>query len=803
MIANPPRLRSDLVLSEQQTADGTSLIVKDPVFDRFFRFGPVERFIAEQLDARTPIDVVRERTEERFGAVLAPETLSAFVRHLDDNALLDTVEARARAERKERRKEVEGWRLRGSLLYLRFPLVDPDRFITRLAGWVRPLFSAHFLVSASLLILLAVAIVLSNGSDLAAQSRDLFRLSTIPLALVLLVVIISAHECAHAVTCKRFGGEVHEMGFMLFYFQPAFYCNVSDAWLFPEKAKRLWVSFAGVFFELFLWAMATVTWRLTETDTPINHVALAVMTISGIKSLVNLNPFIKLDGYYLVTDLVDIPNLRKKSFRYVGDGVKRILGVGAEMTKPVSWRERRMYLVYGLVATIFSLSLLAYVYIAAGRFLIEIRQPEILVLLTGLVSLRGNQYYQRIFGGSSRAPTGKNGGDRSTRSEHGHASSAPLKRSSPGGPGEGTGGKAAVKTGVSVRRQAVWLALCVALVALLFLGRMQLRIRGPVNVLPQENAEVRTGVEGTVDQILVDEGDRVAAGDVIARLSDRTLRAELVQTDAEIRETRAVLRKLEAGPTQEEIAVARAAVERAEDRLGYARARLDRLEGLLATNSVPRQEVEDAREVATTADNDLAAATAELDVLLRGSRPEDIAATRARVDRLESQRSYLEDQLRRLDVVAPASGIIATPSRELMLLPGRVMGKGDLVAKVYDFKTVAAQIVVAEKDIGDVRVGQPVVLRARAYPASEFRGTVIAIATSADGSTGSDGGAGPDGPSGPGRAFVVTTHIDNSSLLLKPGMTGQAKVLAGERRIVDLIVRRLFRTLRVEVWSWW
>ena len=81
--------------------------------------------------------------------------------------------------------------------------------------------------------------------------------------------------------------------------------------LFPEKSRRLWVTFAGAYFEIFLWALATLAWRVTKPWTPLNHLALVVMATSGIKTLFNLNPLIKLDGYYLLSDWLEIPNLRQ------------------------------------------------------------------------------------------------------------------------------------------------------------------------------------------------------------------------------------------------------------------------------------------------------------------------------------------------------------------------------------------------------------------------------------------------------------------------------------------------------------
>src|SRR5438046_9204355 len=93
--------------------------------------------------------------------------------------------------------------------------------------------------------------------------------------MLILLSVIVAHEFGHGVTCTHIGGEVHEMGFAMIFLMPAFYCNVSDAWLFPERSKRLWVGFAGPYFELFLWSLAVLTWRMTEPDTWINFVTLS------------------------------------------------------------------------------------------------------------------------------------------------------------------------------------------------------------------------------------------------------------------------------------------------------------------------------------------------------------------------------------------------------------------------------------------------------------------------------------------------------------------------------------------------
>ena len=101
------------------------------------------------------------------------------------------------------------------------------------------------------------------------------------------------------------------------FFMPCFYCNVSDAWLFPERFKRLWVSFAGPYFELFVLALATLVWRVTDFGTWPHYLSLLVVATSTIRTLINFNPLIKLDGYYLLSDYLDISNLRRRSFWYV------------------------------------------------------------------------------------------------------------------------------------------------------------------------------------------------------------------------------------------------------------------------------------------------------------------------------------------------------------------------------------------------------------------------------------------------------------------------------------------------------
>ena len=385
-----PKFRSDLDVRPQTSVGGTVTIIKDPISGQFFRLQEAERFITAQLDGATSLEAVQSRVQEKFGAAVRAEKLAGFIRTLGENGLLET----AADERKQRRKRRS--RIGGNLLYLRLRLFDPDRLLNALIQRGRFFFTPGFMLLSASLILAAIAISVLNWSDIVQEASRLYRFSTLPFLIVVVFVVITAHEFAHGLTCKHFGGEVREMGFLLLCLQPAFYCDVSDAWLFREKSKRLWVAVAGPYFELFLWGLATVAWRLTDTETSISHVSLLVMATSGITTLLNLNPLIQLDGYYLLSDYLDIPNLRQRSFRYLGNFLRSLGGLAGRLPE-VSPRAKRIYLVYGLAAWVFSVGLLASITVAVGRHFMAQNQPVAFFAFTGLFGFRLRSRFTSLF----------------------------------------------------------------------------------------------------------------------------------------------------------------------------------------------------------------------------------------------------------------------------------------------------------------------------------------------------------------------------------------------------------------------
>lgn len=732
--------------SRQESDDGAMVIVKDPVTERFFRFKEVEAFILEHLDGATSPEWISGMVSEKFGAEVSPDHIRQFTERLRRIGFLE--------DQMSVTSHAHSSRLRGDPFYLRVKLFDPDRLFDRLISWLRPLFTPGFVALSALLIVLALGVTVANWGDIVREARTLFRLESLLFLWVVMMVVVTLHEFAHGLTCKQFGGQVHEMGFMLIYLQPAFYCNVSDAWLFPKKSQRLWVTFAGAYFETFLWALATLSWRVTDPSTTINHVSLVVMTTSGIKSLFNLNPLIKLDGYYLLSDYLSIPNLRRNAFTYLGDRFRALVGSPVRRLKSSTKRERKIYLLYSVLAGAYSYWLFGLILLGLANFLISRLQGWGFVLFLVSLSVIFRHPISRLLRMDSSRPT--NG----TRKIH-------LSRK--------------VKIGIG---------FVVLLLIAIFLP-MELKVGGEFVILPVDNADVRAEVAGIIEKISFDQGDDVEQGMTIVQLSDREYRAELGKVKAQVDEKEAKLKLLKAGTRREELVLARTQVEKAEERLKYATKDLEMDRVLRDKEIISAKLFAQSEGTFALRRKELQEAHDHLAILLAGSRKEEIDAIQAEISSLRAQELFLDQQLEALTIKSPITGVITT--HKLKEKIGQHVEKGDLIAEVHELNTVEAEIAVPEKEIADVVIGQTVVLKARAFPSMDFEGKVTSIApvvTKLE-------------TPGQERNILVITRLSNPSLLLKPEMSGNAKIYCGDRRLIELLARRFVRFFRVEFWSWW
>ncbi len=820
MSTRTPQFRDDLVTSRQETGGAVFYVIKDPVNGRFFRFKEAEHHIARLLDGVRSRDEVRRAIEEKFEAPLDDDTLKGFIKELDGQGLLDKGQAPAAAERPV-------WTHKNPYM-IRLRLFDPEAVLNRLVGPLRFMFTPASVVIALLAILSAATLTTVEWGAITQDFSKLGLLKALLLGWPALLIIGTLHEFAHGLTCKYFGGEVRDMGFLLIYYHPALYCNVSDAWMFPRKAQRLWVMFSGTFLELFVWALATVYWRFTEPGTFSNSVALVVIATSGAKALINFNPLIKLDGYYIMSDLLDIPNLRKRAFTFLRHRLRMIKT--NEIEPAYTSREGKIFLVYSVVSMLFSIGMLVFMSVQAGTFLMGRLQAWGFVIFLLLLPIIFRYRLRRLLPGGAALPD-------------------PAKAK------KAIGGWRRVATA------------CALIMAALLIIPMQLRVTGDFNILPAHSAVVRSEVDGLVSDITVNEGDHVRKGAILGHLSSRDYASQLEQANAKLAEASARLQLLRAGHRPEEIELARkelatakvrrdnaskslvmrsnvrreelakakSGVALCEERFRYAQSNLERARKLMDGQVLSQKEFEMVAEQKAMRERELGTAVADLNalrdddlvaerrdvemaqsglseagqrlsILRAGSRREDIAAIEAEVGRLTAEQRHLSELLALTTIRSPIDGMVTTPQRQLKEMPGQYITKGELLAEVYDISTVTVETAVSEREIEDVKVGQPVALKARAYPGRLFKGTVTAISTTAQGqilnnakpqTLGSrDQGSGA-------HSLIVRTQIPNPTLLLKPYMTGRAKISCGRRNLLDLMTRRFARAMRVEFWSWW
>lgn len=316
------RLRPDLVVIPQHFQGRRHYIVKDPIRLRYYRFKEREHFILRQLNGSNTLDDVQQAYERHYRPQRLPlEEVEAFAQQVIGGGLAEQESPASQPllERADLHRR-QTWKARlVNLLALQIPLVDPDRMLNRLMPAAKRLFGRAFMCLSAALILSALWLVVTHFEIILARlpvARAFFCWQNAVFLWLTLSFVKVLHELGHALCCKLYGGEVHEMGAMLLCFSPCLYCDVSDSWTLPGKWQRIFISAAGIGVELLLAALATWVWWLSAAYPLIQHLSLCVMVVCSISTIVfNGNPLLRYDGYYALADWLEIPNLRDRSDR--------------------------------------------------------------------------------------------------------------------------------------------------------------------------------------------------------------------------------------------------------------------------------------------------------------------------------------------------------------------------------------------------------------------------------------------------------------------------------------------------------
>lgn len=247
-----------------------------------------------------------------------------------------------------------------SPLSIQIPMIDPNQFLTRTLKYVQPVFSKVSLALYCLFILYALFLVGQNLDALTKNIADRVLAADNLLLLWLIYPIVKLlHELGHGYVLKRNGGEVHELGIMLLVFLPMPYVDASAATAFADKKQRMLVGMAGILVELFLAALAVLVWVNSESGL-VNSIAFNLIFIVGISTiLVNGNPLLRYDGYYVLSDYLETPNLGQRANQYWGWLSKRVLfGTKGFQSPAYDKREALWLFFYGFSALVYRLALM-------------------------------------------------------------------------------------------------------------------------------------------------------------------------------------------------------------------------------------------------------------------------------------------------------------------------------------------------------------------------------------------------------------------------------------------------------------
>ena len=372
-----PRLRGHAQIHRHDYRGQVWYVLQDHLSGRFHRFSPAAYQIIGLMDGRRAVHQIWEQAAEQLGddAPTQEEVIRLLAQlHSADVLQSDAPPDSVELFRRYQRQESMRWKQRlWSPLALRFRLFDPEPILAALLPWVRPLFTwAGFLIW---LIVVGAGAVLAgmhwpelteNFVDRVLAPKNLFVLwLTYPIVKVF-------HEFGHAFATKVWGGEVHEIGIMLLVLMPVPYVDASAASAFQARRRRVVVGAMGIMSELFLAAVALIVWLNADYGL-VRSIAYNTMLIGGVSTLLfNGNPLLRFDGYYVLADAIEIPNLAKNANQYLGYLAQRYLFGHQEATSPATTAgERRWFVIYGVASFVYRLFIVfAIILFIAGKFFV-------------------------------------------------------------------------------------------------------------------------------------------------------------------------------------------------------------------------------------------------------------------------------------------------------------------------------------------------------------------------------------------------------------------------------------------------
>ncbi len=492
-----PRLRSHVRIHRHHYRGEIWYVLEDRVSRRMHRFNAVSHYVIGLMDGRRTVQEIWDSATTKFGddAPTQDEMIRLLgqlhtAEVLQSEVTPDVAELLRRAQRTKRTKWLQ-YLL--SPLSIRIPLFDPDRFLERWLSWYRPLFGWAGAIVWCGVVGLAAFTAAAHWTELTENVTDrVLAPQNLLLLWLTFPVLKLLHEFGHACATRAWGGEVHEMGIMILVLMPIPYVDATAASAFRETQRRVIVGAAGMIVEVFVASIALFLWLEVEPGIT-RAVLFNVMLIAGVSTvLFNANPLLRFDGYYMLADATQIPNLRVRANQYLGYlAESRLFGVQLPEFE-ASRGERRWFFFFAVASFVYRTFLMfaIAIFVAHEYFFIGV----VLALWVAVTSLvvplvKAVQYL---------------------------VLHPKLRRN-------------------RMRALAVTGAIVTAVVVLLFLAPFPLWTRAEGVIWVPNDANVRAGADGFIREISVEAGARVSKGSPLVVSEDHALLTRVLVLEAQVR----------------------------------------------------------------------------------------------------------------------------------------------------------------------------------------------------------------------------------------------------------------------------
>lgn len=355
---------------KEHDEDGERVIrVYIPSVGAMYKFPPQNWALVQLFNGKRTCEEIAAIYSQQSGIEYTAETVREFADELEaaefwyktsqeKNILM------IQKSSEERRKLLKTKSRYGDLAEILFPAVNPDRFLTWLNEYTSFIYTPWFTLATLAAFAFSAGITVTHWSEIGRDTLEFYNFShktwgDVAQLYIVAVWVLCLHEIGHGHACKHYGARVPAMGFALIYLAPAFYTDTTEGEVKGTRYQRLVISLAGVWAELMVYAIVTPIWWGTPPDTPVHNAAYFLMLITGIAAaLVNWNPLIKLDGYYMLCEILGIVDLKEDSTAYVSGWVKRHLW-GLPVEVPYVPKRRRIgYVAYALLSGFYSYTVL-------------------------------------------------------------------------------------------------------------------------------------------------------------------------------------------------------------------------------------------------------------------------------------------------------------------------------------------------------------------------------------------------------------------------------------------------------------